>query len=435
MNNNWEKIQLRKLGYSYGGLTNKTKDDFGEGKPYIPYLNIFENSKIDPDNLDHVQINKNEHQNTVEFGDLFFTTSSETPDEVGMTSVLLDELKETYLNSFCFGFRLHNFNDLLPKYAAYLFRGYPVRKEISLLAQGSTRYNLSKNILFDKLYLDLPPLPQQRKIANILSTCDQVIEQTEKAIEKYQVIKKGMMQDLFTRGIDLQTGKLRPKYKDAPHLYKETELGWIPKEWEVKKFGDLTSETILGLSMRGSSNSKDNIPLLKMGNLKWGELKLDQIEKIDPILVDRRYLLSFGDFLFNTRNTPELVGKTTVWKKEYPIATFDNNLLRIRFKTGYSSFFINHYMSFGAGKNRLKSIVKGTTSVAAIYWKNLTEYKLPIANNLEQNEIKAKIEAIEKKIQLEESILFKYKKLKEGLMQDLLTGKVEVEEKAEMGKS
>ena len=112
-----------------------------------------------------------------------------------------------------------------------------IKNHILFLAQGSGQPNLSKSLI-DQTLIDLPPLPQQRKIANILSTCDDVIEKTEAAIAKYQALKQGVMHDLFTRGIDIKTGKLRPSYQDAPELYKESELGMIPKDWEVKKLED-----------------------------------------------------------------------------------------------------------------------------------------------------------------------------------------------------
>src|SRR5690606_29055719 len=102
----WKEIELGNLGQTYSGLSGKTKEDFGSGKPYIPYLNIFSNSKINPNALELVEISPTERQNRVQHGDIFFTTSSETIEEVGMTSVLLNDLGEVYLNSFCFGFRL-----------------------------------------------------------------------------------------------------------------------------------------------------------------------------------------------------------------------------------------------------------------------------------------------------------------------------------------
>lgn len=98
---------------------------------------------------------------------------------------------------------------------------------------------------FSKIKITIPPFEQQTKIANILSTCDAVIEKTQAAIAKYKLIKQGMLYDLFTRGIDIQTGKLSPRYQDAPELYKESKLGWIPKEWEVESISSI-GEIITG---------------------------------------------------------------------------------------------------------------------------------------------------------------------------------------------
>jgi len=94
--------------------------------------------------------------------------------------------------------------------------------------------------VIDKLYyiFDLPS-NEQRKIADILSTIDDAIDSTQALIYKYELIKEGMMYDLFTRGIDPATGSLRPHSSLAPELYQESELGLIPNEWEVKSLENL----------------------------------------------------------------------------------------------------------------------------------------------------------------------------------------------------
>lgn len=312
------------------------------------------------------------------------------------------------------------------------------RTQVKRFEKGSAQsgLNLADVATFQ---VEIPELPQQRKIAKILSTCDTVIAKTEEAIAKYQAIKQGMMHDLFTRGIlqedykykdkngtwvELSRNQLRPKYQDAPELYKDSELGMIPKDWEVKRLEDIANEVILGTTLRGANS--DNIPILKMGNLLWGELNLDKIELIDKALAADNLILKNRDFLFNTRNTPDLVGKTVIWRNELPESTFDNNLLRIRFSSQAASPWISWYMSMGYGKNKLKSIVDGTTSVAAIYWKNLRNYCLPLAPIEEQEASIKRLDSIISKIKYEESTLSKYHQIKSGLMQDLLSGKVEV---------
>ncbi|EOG6954351.1 restriction endonuclease subunit S [Yersinia ruckeri] len=193
----WEKFNLGDLGDTYTGLSGKSKDDFGSGKTYIPYINIFKNSCIDIHSFELVAIRDGERQNKAKFGDIFFTTSSETPEEVGMSSVLLDHVEELYLNSFCFGFRLNDFNILRPEYARYYFRSEHVRKEISILGQGATRYNLSKKQLM-KLTLKLPSVDEQIKIASVLSIADQEIESLKNQLNHLKQEKKALIQQLLT---------------------------------------------------------------------------------------------------------------------------------------------------------------------------------------------------------------------------------------------
>jgi len=193
----WREVRLGDLGNTFTGLTGKTKDDFGSGLPYIPYLNIFQNSRIDTSQFDYVSIGHNERQNCVQFGDIFFTTSSETPDEVGMASVLLDEIPDLFLNSFCFGFRLHDFDTLRPRFARFFLRGQNFRRALHHLAQGATRYNLSKTHLLN-LKLVLPPVEEQEGIAGVLEAAQ--AEETDIAaqIGKLRTEKKALMQQLLT---------------------------------------------------------------------------------------------------------------------------------------------------------------------------------------------------------------------------------------------
>ncbi len=202
-NADWDEYSLQKLGTTYNGLSGKSKNDFKRGKSYIPYVNIFNNSKIKVTKLELVNVESGERQNQVKYGDIFFTTSSETPHEVGMSSVLLDTLNETYLNSFCFGFRLYDFKRLLPSFAQFFLRSAKIRKEISALAQGATRYNLSPTRLM-KIKFKLPSVKEQQKIALVLSGSDKEIEILQQKLDCLKQEKKALMQQLLT-------GKLRVK--------------------------------------------------------------------------------------------------------------------------------------------------------------------------------------------------------------------------------
>jgi type I restriction enzyme, S subunit len=192
----WEKKKLGDIGETYNGLTGKTKENFGQGKPYIQYKQIFDDSKIDISRFEYVEIRNNEKQNKVLFGDIFFTVSSETPNEIGTASVLLDKVDELYLNSFCFGYRPYSLGILNPYFARYIFRSEQFRNEIIKLAQGSTRYNMSK-IQLIKLEIDLPCFTEQTKIANFLSAIDEKINHCQLQIEKTVLYKKGLLQKMF----------------------------------------------------------------------------------------------------------------------------------------------------------------------------------------------------------------------------------------------
>lgn len=194
----WVRADLGELGDTYGGLTGKTKEDFGSGEPYITYMSVFADGSIIPDKFDFVKLNEGEKQNCVEYGDILFTTSSETPEEVGMASVMLENLPfKVYLNSFCFGFRLTSFDVLNPKYARYYMRSANIRRAIAVLAQGATRYNLSKKQLL-KISLHLPATDEQQSIANVLTTADQEIDALQKRLDHLKLEKKALMQQLLT---------------------------------------------------------------------------------------------------------------------------------------------------------------------------------------------------------------------------------------------
>jgi len=194
----WKNFKLSKNGATYGGLMGKSAEDFGKGKPYIPYMNIFANHIIKDDRYDYVAIYENDKQNKVNYGDILFTTSSETPEEVGMSAVYLGSEEELYLNSFSFGYRLTNFNDLLPEFAAYLFNCQHIKRLMYKLAQGATRYNLSKTELMKQSVIIPPTIDEQTAIVNILSTTDRKIGLLIQELDQWKQKKKVLMQFLLT---------------------------------------------------------------------------------------------------------------------------------------------------------------------------------------------------------------------------------------------
>ena len=193
----WENKKLSDIGESYSGLTNKNASHFIDdcNAKYITYKSIYDCDRININKLKDVFIEEGEKQNLVQYGDAFFTISSETQDEVGLSSVLLDEVSNTYLNSFCFGFR-YDFNILLPEFARYYFRSNYIRKYTYILSQGITRFNLSKN-KFLEIIIKIPTIKEQKKIADCLDSIDSIIDSQIKKIDNLIKHKKALMQGLF----------------------------------------------------------------------------------------------------------------------------------------------------------------------------------------------------------------------------------------------
>ena len=133
-------------------------------------------------------------QNEVKFGDVFFTTSSETPEEVGMSSVWLENCDNMYLNSFCFGYRPSE--KINPYYMAYMLRSENVRKKITFLAQGISRYNISKNKMME-ISIPLPSFDEQRQIGAYFRTLDHLITLHQRKLETLKKLKKAMLQKMF----------------------------------------------------------------------------------------------------------------------------------------------------------------------------------------------------------------------------------------------
>ena len=191
----WQEVSMSDIGDSFGGLSGKSGDDFGQGESFITYKQIFDDSIIEPEKFAQVTVAPGEKQNRAQKGDVFFTVSSETPNEVGYASVLMEDVNP-YLNSFAFGFRPKSITDLLPEYSRYHFRSAPFRRQVVRLAQGSTRYNISK-VQFMKLVIEIPPPGEQQKIADFLTALDQTITTKADEITKVEEWKKGLMQKMF----------------------------------------------------------------------------------------------------------------------------------------------------------------------------------------------------------------------------------------------
>lgn len=240
----WEQRKLGDIGETYTGLSGKTKADFGHGQArFVTYMNVFSNPISDPEMTEPIEIDPK--QNEVEVGDVFFTTSSETPEEVGMSSVLLEKRGKTYLNSFCFGFRPSEKIDSY--YLAYMLRSESARDKIILLAQGISRYNISKNKVME-IAVSLPSLDEQKLIGQYFRQLDNLITLHQRKFEKLTNVKKSMLEKMFP-----QNGS----------SYPEIRFKGFTDPWEQRKVSDLAEKTYGGGTPTTSNEAYWN------GDIPW----------------------------------------------------------------------------------------------------------------------------------------------------------------------
>ena len=189
------RTTFAKLGYSYSGLSGKSAEDFGTGKPFITYLNVYSNNVVNENDYQYVRIGEGEKQNVVQYGDVLFTLSSETPEEVGIGTVYLGH-DEVYLNSFCFGIHIVNEKQAYPPYLSYYVSSTPFRKFIYPFAQGSTRFNLCKAD-FERASITLPSLDNQKRIYSVLNSITMKISIEKAMLEQYVTQKQHLLRQMF----------------------------------------------------------------------------------------------------------------------------------------------------------------------------------------------------------------------------------------------
>lgn len=246
-------VKLNKLGRFYGGLTGKNKADFVNGNAkFISYKNIYNNPALDMDIQEYVCIKPEESQNIVQFGDILFTGSSETPDECGLSSVVNIQPKDNlYLNSFCFGFRMSEPKLLNIDFAKHLFRSNELRQQIAKTADGVTRFNVSKE-RFGNISIPLPPLPVQQEIVRILDSMTALIANLDSEIaarrQQYAHYHKQLLafhQEVEWKSLG-EVFEMRNGYtpsKSNPSFWEGGTIPWFRME-DIRENGRILGDAI-----------------------------------------------------------------------------------------------------------------------------------------------------------------------------------------------
>ena len=219
----WAQRKLGDMGSTFTGLSGKTKEDFGHGDAkFITYMNVYTNAVADLTMTEPIEVDSK--QNKVKAGDVFFTTSSETPEEVGMSCVMPADMEDTYLNSFCFGYRQTERLDL--NYLAYALRSNSFREQMVFLAQGISRYNISKNKVMEA-EIAVPSSDEQSQIGSIFESLDSLISQHQHKYDTLVAVKKAMLEKMFP--------------KEGENVPEIRFVGFTDP-WEQRKLSDLIIE-------------------------------------------------------------------------------------------------------------------------------------------------------------------------------------------------
>lgn len=376
----WHNVTIGNLGSTYNGLTGKKASDFGHGvAKYVPFINVIYNPIIDVNSLCCVDVKPSEYQNAVIKGDLLFNTSSETPEEVAMCSYVDTDIQNLYLNSFCFGFRLNDSN-VSGLFLSYLFRSKFGRSLMLELAQGSTRYNLQKK-KFLQTELHIPQiLAEQERIAEALSDVDALIKELDALIEKKRMVLKATMQDLLTA---------------------RRRLPGFSEPWKEVKLGDLVNIHSGDTITAQQFVTNGHYPVYGANGIrgKYNSFNLDG----EFILIGR-----VGALCGNIH-----ISKGKVWASEHTLVCYPHSI------NLFSPVFLAHILE------RMNLIqYSGASAQPVIASNKLKPLLIRMPNLSEQQAIAAILSDLDLEIAELEKKKEKYTSIRQGMMQQLLTGKI-----------
>ena len=393
----WEQRKLGEVGETYTGLSGKSKDDFGHGSgKFITYMNVFSNPVASSNMTEAIEID--DSQNKVQFGDVLFTTSSETPDEVGMSSVWLENAENTYLNSFCFGYRPTT--EYNPYYLAYMLRSSSMRKKITFLAQGISRYNISKNKMMD-IEMPIPSIDEQKQIGEYFRNLDNLITLHQRKHKKLLSVKKSMLEKMFPR-----EGARVP----------EIRFEGFTDDWEQRKLGDMVSFS------KGSGYSKgdmkeDGTPIILYGRLytKYETI----ISEVDTFVDEKKgSVFSKGGEVIvpASGETAEDISIASVVEKSGVLLGGDLNIITP--PDEMDSAFLAISISNGKPHNDMAKMAQGK-SVVHLHNTDLEKIDLPYPSYDEQRRISGFFSDLDNLITLHQRELDKLVNIKKSMLEKM----------------
>ena len=288
--------------------------------------------------------------------------------DIGTTNIVKDNAPKAYYVSLAL-IKAYSIN---PKYlniaisSEFVQQGLKTR---ALLTAIPMKINKDQIGLVDVKY----PIDnkEQEKIGQLFKDIDNLITLHQRKCDKLVNIKKSLLEKMFPKN-----GNNVP----------EIRFKGFTEAWEQRKLGDDLINVQTGTSLLGTENGK-GIPLIKMGNIQHGYFDLSKLEYLEEdIKVENYAIARYGDFLFNTRNTLELVGKSATWIVKTGLYAFNGNIARFIFKD-LNTIFFNYLYNTDNVMKQVHARATGTTSVAAIYPKNLNSIEYYLPSKIEQEKI------------------------------------------------
>lgn len=428
--NDWITLHLSDVADIRVSNVDKKIVDGEESVQLCNYMDVYTNDYIDS-NIQFMQstVNSVEREKfKISRGDVIITKDSETPYDIGIPAVVVEDIR----NLVC-GYHLSlikpDKNIVDPVYLSKQLASDASARYFSRVAAGSTRYGLSNGAIAATA-IKIAPIKQQVKISDILITLDQTIEKTEALIHKYQQIKAGLMHDLFTRGLTAD-GKLRPPRDQAPELYQETPIGWIPKEWVVIKASDICYPVTKGTTPSSFiSFNSDAVPYIRVENLSFdGSLDFGKNSLFINTLTHNidlcRSKVYAGDILMNIVGPP--LGKVSLIPDNYKEWNVNQAIAIFRVLLKKHTHYLMYYLLSDIAQKWFLIRSKRTSGQINLTLEMCSNLEIPIPqNDIEMIKIAQAFDEIFNRIYIENNHLKKLKKLKSGLMDDLLTGKVQV---------
>lgn len=424
----WQTRSTGDVFYVRGriGWRNLRRSDFCEDGPHlITGMHIDGSGRVDWSRCFRIPPKRYEEspEIKVEKGDLVITKDG----TIGKVA-LIDWLPgETSLNSHLFLVRPIDPDQHSSRFAFHVFRSNAFGSFIQNQKSGSTLEGLGE-AKFVKFGFPVPPRPEQDLVAAVLDTVGAAIQETEAIIAKLKAIKQGLLEDLLTRGIGAD-GELRPPRSEAPHLYRQSPLGWIPKEWELKTLGQVLSEpTKNGLYKPSQFHGRGPL-MVQMGGLFAGDAATFETATrvhVTPFELSV-FGLEVGDLLFARRSLVfEGAGQCVIVRDLPERATFESSIVRARLNKGEANpeFVCQFLRGYASGMQR-RTLIR-QVAVSGVSSQDIRELLTPLPSPDEQLLIVKRLQAIQERVDVEQSSLSKLRSQKTGLMDDLMTGRVRV---------